>query len=363
MLRLLRYPAVVSNMRRLAASAMSKDVLAAFVDFDYQHYALGDMLTKQVSLGCQAIEKNCRAIDLFALVDPARPSAPTQGFVAPENYIHHLSNLMPAFLCTPMLRAVHVLRDGGLSASYYRMAAKWSRVPIWPSYSSQVRREMTYPLGHHEINAFHAKHDYIPKLQIPKGYETWVNAFIEKHLANKFVVCINPRQSRLTPSPAVIYRDADLGVWHEFITSAKKEFDDVVFLQLGSYSEWSRSLLDLENVVVPRAWGLNLAHELALLCSSNMFLGTSSGFATMATFSDIPYLICDIEHFFAPFSGVNAYDESYPFADPGQVLLWEKEAPDLLLAHLERVYEPWARRKRPKRSQRPTPPAAVSNRS
>ena len=346
MRKLLKIPAVLRDMKRLAREAMSPNVLTAFIDFDYQHYALGDMLTKAVYCACRAIDSGCRAIDLFLIIDPSRPSAPAQGFVTPENYVTHLYGLAPAFLCTPMLRALHILRDSGLAASYYRVAAVQAGHPHWPSYRAQARREITYPLGHHEINDFHARRGYVPKLQAPQGYEAWARAFAAKLMPGKFVVCVNPRQSRLTASPAVTYRDANLEDWYAFIDRAGVELPRVVFLQVGGYAEWDRTILDRDNVIVPRAMGLGLAHELALMSRAQMFIGTSSGFAAMATFSDLPYLICDVEHFFAPFAGIEVGADAYPFAGEDQFLLWEKEEPDLLFAHLERVFERWPRRGR-----------------
>lgn len=341
MRKLLKLPGVLKDMNRLAGEAMSPRVLTAFIDFDYQHYALGDMLTKEVHCACRAIDAGCEAIDLMLIVDPSRPSAPAQGFVTPENYVTHLCGLAPAFLCTPMLRALHILRDHGLSASYYRVAAAKTGHPHWPSYRAQTRREITYPLGHHEINDFHARRGHVPKLHAPRGYEDWVRAFAARHMPGKFVVCVNPRQSRLTASPAVTYRDANLEDWYAFIDRAGAALPEVVFVQLGGYAEWDRTILHRDNVVVPRAMGLGLAHELALMSHARMFIGTSSGFATMATFSDLPYLICDVEHFFAPFAGIEVGAHGYPFAREDQFLLWEKEEPDLLFAHLERVFERW----------------------
>jgi len=354
MRKLLKFPAVLRDMKRLAGEAMSPQVLTAFIDFGYQHYALGDMLTKEVHCACQAIDAGCEAIDLFLIVDPSRPSAPAQGFVTPENYVTHLFGLAPAFLCTPMLRALHILRDGGLGASYYRVAAVKAGVPHWPSYRAQARREITYPLGHHEINDFHARHGYVPRLQAPRGYEAWVRTFAARFMAGKFIVCVNPRQSRLTPSPAVTYRDANLEDWYAFVDRAGRQLPEVMFVQVGGYAEWDRTILHRDNVIVPRAMGLGLAHELALMSQAQMFIGTSSGFATMATFSDLPYLICDIEHFFAPFAGIEVGADGYPFGRNDQILLWEKEEPDLLFAHLERVFE---RRPGETRAE-PAPPGA-----
>ena len=327
---------VLSDYRNVQKGVFPPDHFLAIIDFGYQHYALGDLLTKEVNFACQAIEAGVDNIDLVVSIDPARPSAPAQGFVTPENYPTHLLNLVPALLCTPMLRSFRLLRDGGMTTSFLREAARKSGIAMWPSHEDQIQRRITYPLGHDAINAFHARYGYIPMLQPPRGYLAWADAYRDRFHDGKFLVSINPRQSRLTPNPAVIYRDADLDDWYEFLKMAGEEFPDVQFLQLGGFDEWRRELIDFPNVTILRAEGLGLAHELALLTVSDLFLGTSSGFATMATFTDTPYLICDIEHFFAPFAGVEVGAQHYPFANENQMLLWGRESADLLLAHLER---------------------------
>ena len=336
MKKLLSARNVLRDFRQTQAAATPDDAFLAIIDFGYQHYALGDLLTKEVNFACQAMEAGIEHIDLVVSIDPARPSAPAQGFVTPENYQTHLLNLAPALLCTPMLRSFRLLRDGGMTTSLLREAARKSGAPMWPAYEDQIQRRINYPLGHDAINAFHTKHGYIPKLQPPRGYLGWAEAYRARFHEGKFLVSINPRQSRLTPNPAVIYRDADLDQWYDFLRMAGEEFPDVQFLQLGGFDEWRRELIDFPNVTIPRTEGLGLAHELALLTISDLFLGTSSGFATMATFTDTPYLICDIEHFFAPFAGVEVGATHYPFGHENQVLLWGKESADLLLAHLER---------------------------
>ncbi len=57
---------------------------------------------------------------------------------------------------------------------------------------------------------------------------------------------------------------------------------------VGGFPEWEHGLLYRRNVFVPRAHGLQLAHELALMKIANLFMGTSSGFATFATFAALP---------------------------------------------------------------------------
>lgn len=331
---------VIQSLRqfdRRAKIALPDGSLAAFIDFEYFHYALGDFLTISTEIACHAIDNACSGIDCFIAIDPGRPAAPAQGFINAENYTFHLENLAPAILCTPMLRSVHFLRDRGRTAGFYRQAAKRLRRPIWPNYKSQISKRITYPLGHGAINDFFRRRGYVPQLEAPKGYEAWAATYIAKNIPNRFLVAVHPRQSRLSQAPATTYRDAALEEWKTLFRHCASERPDIHFLLMGGFSEWHRDLYVLPNITIPRALGLNLAHELALMQRSDLFLGSSSGFATMATFSDIPYQISNVEHMFAPFAGIEI-GENYPFAGENQNLHWQPENADTLLQFLDLVY-------------------------
>jgi hypothetical protein len=311
---------------------------AGIIDFSYQHYALGDLLTSQVNLACLALEQHCRGLDLYIIVDPRAPAARAQSFITPDNYLTHLDNVFPALLVSPMLRSIRLIRDP-LTAGLSLLSLIRRRVPMWPRLFDHLRRRMTYPLGHAIINRFHGRHGYIPTLGAPRGYAGWARRFIEQHHAGQFLVCINPRQSRLTSTPAVTYRDAPLEEWYEFLRGVGRRYPDVHFFMLGGFAEWEHTLLRLPNVSIPRTMGLTLAHELALLAASDLFMGTSSGFATMATFSNVAYVITHIEPFFAGYAGVAVDAERYPFAGANQHLVWQREDARLLLHYFQRVHD------------------------
>lgn len=310
---------------------------AGVIDFSYQHYALGDVLTSQMNMACLAVERGCSGIDLYVIVYPWAPSAPSQSFVTPANYPVHLDNLFPAFLCSPMLRSIRVIRDP-LAAGLQTLSLLASRVPVWPSPWDHLRRRMTYPIAHDIINRFHARHGYVPTLSAPRGYARWAREFIGRHYPDRFLVCVNPRQSRLTSVAATTYRDASLAEWYEFFRVVERRYPEAHFFMLGGYGEWEHKLLAHENVTIPRTLGLTLAHELALLEGAHLFMGTSSGFATMATFTRVPYVITNVEHVFAPHAGISVGSERYPFATEHQHLVWAPENARLLLEQFERIY-------------------------
>jgi hypothetical protein len=77
---------------------------------------------------------------------------------------------------------------------------------------------------------------------------------------------------------------------------------------------------------------------LALLRIADAFIGTSSGFATFATFTDIAYAIVNVEQSFAGPAEVRPGDRHFPFAKANQILTWQQESTEELLALFEEVY-------------------------
>ena len=329
-------------LARIAKSDRSR--FTCMVDFAYHHYALGDALTTQVIAACLAEESGCSGVDLVLLLNPERPAAPTQSFITEGNYPLHLENLLPAFLCLPQLLRLRIVRDR-VTPGYVVCSLAASRAPRWPPLRDHLRQHIEWPLDHDIIDRFYKRHGRIPQLGAPKGYGEWAREFLARHAAGKYIVAVNPRQSRFSPIPATTYRDSPLDEWHRFIDMAGSRYPEVHFLMLGGFHEWDRTLLRRSNVTVPRTMGLSLAHELALLVHANLFLGTSSGFATMATFTKVPYLISNVEPFFAAFVQVDADASRYPFASKNQTLSWRREDAELLMAHFESEY----------RGQRDTP--------
>lgn len=324
------------------------------IDFLYQHYALGDILTTEIDVAIMASEQGREHIDLVVALDPGRPAASLQGFITPLNYLMYLDNLYPAFLCMPKLRSLKLIRDR-LTFSYTMLAKAVSKQPMWPSLQSHLRMAQSYPLGHKRINAFHERNGYVPKLTAPIGYDSWAKQFLKQQMPGRTIVVINPRQSALASVAAVVYRDAPLPEWYRFLRLVSERYPKVMFFMVGGFVEWENALQRLPNVYIPRAHGLTLGHELAILANADMFIGTSSGFATFATFSDIPYAIVNIEHFFANYAGVEPGAEHYPFGHADQLLTWERENCATLLDLFERILDAAALRRREASGEYPAP--------
>jgi len=318
-----------------AVSAMPDAFLGVY-DYSYAPYALGDCLTWQEKILCGAIDHGYSKIRLCLVTDPWRPSCYLQPHINTLNYPQFIQSLYPAMFSNPLVESVQVFRDR-YAFNLFLFTAWRKGIASWPSYEDHFNCELDY-ISHKEINAFYDKHGYLPRLAAPRGYEAAVDGFIERYGRRRYLVTCNIRLSQMSRYPADINRDSPIEVWHRFFALVGARYPDVLFLYLGGYGEWDANMSKHPNVVIMRGIGFNLGHELAMIHRSDMFIGSSSGFAAAATFSKTPYVITNMEPRFSRFNGVPVDEPRYPFGLDHQYISWVPETPELLMENFERVY-------------------------
>ena len=310
-------------------------------DYRYAPYSLGDTVTWQMNVLISAIEAGAGAIDHILVVDPNNPACRMQPHINAANYTLALQNIFPAFLCSPLLRGIRLFRTRA-AFNLFLLSRVAGGHKTYPSFANHLLRRMRaggiinssnggFPLNHSLINAFNAKHGYLPRLAAPRGYEEAARTFLRRYATGKRIVTVHMRQSRLSASAAALHRDSMLSEWDNFFKATQLRWPEVMFVILGGYQEWERPIMFLDNVIIPRAQGFGLAHDLAFLHQSDLFIGASSGFSAMATFSAVPYVIVDMEHDFSKYNEIPVGESRYPFALENQSIYWQKENAKLLL--------------------------------
>lgn len=324
----------VSYLRELSHSRQnSPGELIGVVDFGYVPIALGDAITIMVNMNAKAFETKSKNLRLYLVADGGKFNH--QHHINGVTYFQYINNILPVFSCSPTLTSLHLMHSRkNLDAFIFALHLQGKTV--WPGYELYARRNLDY-YSHHYLNSFFKKNGFIPKIICPRGYENQVDGFFDRYLKNKFVVSVNIRQRQFMSDHAQLERDSPIDQWYRFFDLVAQKYPNVVFVNLGGYTEWDRDLARKSNVVIPRILGLGLGEEIGVLLKANLFMGTSSGFAAGATFSDVPYVITNYERAVAPRVGINIGD-NYPFANKHQTISWERESTGLLMSLFEEKF-------------------------
>ena len=327
----------------------------AVYDFEIMPYALGDVLTWNVQTAIRCEEHARERVDAYICMDERHPASIYQrDLVTADNCGLYFSELFGAFGTHPkpggaflyrrreeMLEKLREVAKGNAANS--ESLADYERALESRKNESALIEHFSRSIKSHErINAFAAEHGRIPLLRPSMGCEPDVTGLVTKRFAGKRIVVVHMRLRRLDAGyggEQTYTRDSDFLEWFEFLKDADKKHPDVQFVVMGRLQEKPLELLRLPNVMSVRVLGLGLGHELTLMLRSDLFIGASSGFATMANFSKVPYFITNVNRESCEAYRIALGSERLPFATERQILVYEPETREMLMHLLERGLE------------------------
>jgi hypothetical protein len=373
--------------------------IAAIYDFEIFPFALGDVLTWNVRTAMRCEELGRERVDIYICADQQYPTGLQRGIINSQNFDLFFSELFGAFSTHPKLGNIHIFRQrGSLIARLQEISAEdevnveavrdylgilnyrvlenasnrvkrtlFSRVrgnqfvrKIYKRYlpslvknqvidalersallsnEEVVNRYFTkYIYSHESINAFAARRGGIPLLRPSLGCEPDIDELIARRFAGKKIVPFHLRLRRLDAGYGGEHsysRDSDFLEWYDFLKEAAGRYPEVEFIALGRLQEKPLELLRLPNVTSLRIFGMGLNHELTLMLKSDLFIGTSSGFAALANFSSIPYFITHMNPGSCQAYAIPDGADRLPFARENQKLIYARETSELLMSLLE----------------------------
>lgn len=367
--------------------------LVAIYDFELFPYALGDVLTWNVRTAMRCEELGYELVDVYVCLDEKYCSGIFQkDMVNSENYQLFFSELYTAFGTHPKLGNVFIFRDRkslferlidlakkdsniAESIDEYLLVLEYSQKhksrldfistirekldPIkdaikagLPKKAREIFYNLAMPAGkkvteyfdkyihsHAAINSFYEKNNRIPLLNKSLGCESDIEVFLENVLEKKKIVVFHLRLRRLDigfGGESSYDRDSDFFEWYDFLNTVSRDYPEVIFVALGRLQEKPLELLKLPNVISLRSFGLGLGHELTLMRDSDLFIGSSSGFAAYANFTSIPYFITNMNNGACAAYNIPEGCKKLPFASSNQELIYEKESSELLMELVKR---------------------------
>jgi len=325
----------------------------AVYDFELFPFALGDVLTWNVQTAIRCEELGRKRVDIFICLDNLQPVFLYQrGLVTSENSALFFDDLFGAFGTHPNLGRLLLYRRREDMLERLRRTlvndvensqdlVNYERALAGGEYQLDIRNEYFTDCihSHERMNSYAARHGHIPMLRPSMGCSGEVSDLVSKEFIGKRIVTVHMRLRRLDAgygAPETYSRDSDFLEWYAFLREANIKHPDVQFVVLGRLQEKPLELLRMPNVISLRTWGLGLGHELSLILRSDLFIGTSSGFAAMANFSEVPYFITRMNRNSCLAYGIPSGSTRLPFGHPRQVLVYEPETSEMLMRLLER---------------------------
>jgi hypothetical protein len=379
---------IISGLRTVKLNS-----LIAIYDFEFFPYALGDVLTWNVRTAMLCEELGRKSVNIYICLDSRHLSRVFQlDLIGKDNYELFFSELYTAFGTHPCLgnisifrtredlieNLMHAAESDPIAAEtieeYLLVLEKSEKYKFLSDMVSAIRRrlapikdalkgtlpkkawkvifKLADPAGskvteyfdkhihsHEMINAFSVKFGQIPILLEALGCSPDIDEFMSQRLLGKKIVPFHLRLRRLDAGyggDETYDRDSDFLEWYDFLLLAARRYNDVTFVALGRLQEKPLVLLGLPNVISLRSFGMGLGHELTLMNRSDLFIGSSSGFAAYANFSRTPYFITKMSPGACRAYVISEGSTRLPFAFPKQELVYEKETSEMLMGLLER---------------------------
>lgn len=365
--------------------------LIAIYDFELFPYALGDVLTWNIRTAMRCEELGKKNVDVYICTDEKHSASIYQrGLINPDNFELFFSELYGAFGTNPKLGNIFIFREReSMIEQLQKIAVKdpdnlealndylqilnpkvsdlllrkvlkkfankirphaivktflkrWTPAAIQNNVSEEAALNhyfIKYIYSHQSINKFYETKSYIPLLKPSLGCTPDVDEIIGREFKDKKIVPFHLRLRRLDVGYGgdhTYTRDSDFLEWYDFLKNASSKYPDVQFVALGRLQEKPLEILRLPNVTSIRAYGMGLGHELTLMLRSDLFIGSSSGFAALANFSQLPYFITRMNPSSCDAYAIAEKTDQLPFAMANQKLIYEEETSDLLMNLLEK---------------------------
>lgn len=311
-----------------------KKRLLIIYDLTTQPFSIGDILTfQQASLVLKDIHK-IDIIDFVIVNNQQKLLFNDKVFnnINEDNYFYHLASILPVAQVNPYLGSIHAFNSFIELAKFINKYS--SEYIVWPSqFKINFTKEyLYYDIFENILYPYYKLNGKLPALKSRNILSNWAKDFFKEHVNNLYPVTVNIRSNKLYQKE----RNLDIDSWIEFFKYCSDKYP-VKFIIICSFSEIDIRFKNLKNVVVAKDFFTNVEQDLALISESFLHMGAASGPATIAFFSNKPYIIFKSEFHLQYFLKKNiiTYDRSnntqkFFFSLNNQYLIPGKDTLDII---------------------------------
>lgn len=316
------------------ANAPQRRLLVIY-DFASQPFSIGDILIFQEASLILRERHNLDLIDFALVYNRDTPVVPDPAFsaITKENFLFHLSSVLPAAQVNPHLGSLLLFDSHGRLEQY--IADNSDTYTVWPTLEQYGTRDYLFYYCFNTLFTEHyEEHGSLPVMQSREAASSWAKRFIADHSKGAVPVTIQVRRNRANPG-----RDANYDAWLSFMAKCAERYP-VKFFIVCSRSEIDERFRELSNAVVVKDYGTILEQDLAILESGLMHMGMASGPATIVNFSAKPYCLFKWDINLETVHGIvqDGYRYRFNFANPLQNWIFMDETPEMLMVEFERLW-------------------------
>jgi len=322
----------------LTPNSQKKRILGLW-DYEALPWSVGDPLVFLETLSVIKLENNAEEIDICVVYNRDTPGGHRGrrgwNILSIENAQDYMLEFLPLFGTCPYLGSVFQFNS---REEFYRfLRGNIERYYVFPRLSQHLGETYNFYGGasYREILEFYHAHGYIPHLRIGDRDSSWAQWFYLSHLPKGAVpITLSLKRTSHTPE-----RNADPAVWLSFMDKCKMHFPEAFFVVIGLREEIFGGLRNRSNVIIAKDFGTSIIEDLALIRTSSLYMATCSGVATIALFSDLPFLIFQWPGYSLRHMGLNP-GEKFPFLTDKQKIFDDSTTvtPELLFDEFKKLY-------------------------
>lgn len=305
----------------LRSHARGEKRILAIWDFRTVPYSIGDLIVLHEITQILRLTHQVDKVDFCFVCDPRRPvRKPGEQGVTPQNFHRHFPSLVSTVYSNPHVGSFFLFHSHDQLEAF--VTDNVERYHIWPGFGKYVTKHKAYADNFSFIQDFYRRNGFIPYLDCRPAALEWAYSFYEKHVRPEFPVVVHLRNNPLSGAR----RNARLDAWLEFFKACEGNFD-VRFILIGAAEEIDERFRHLPNVLIAKDYQTSVEQDLVLVCTSLIFLGSSSGPSDMAIYTKTPYIVFG----YVPANERLSYRGSPDFATDMQRFVWEPETADILM--------------------------------
>lgn len=307
-----------------------KKLIVGIYDFSKQPYALGDIILFLQNIKCLQMLKNINKIRIIIKINSDNPSnLNQQKIINNSNFKTFLFKICRTF-CLIDTNEIYFINDSKVF-NYQIFRNYFEGNYIYPGVYDYFTDNIDIST-HRIVNKTFNQKKKIPLFNTSIIMKNKLNKIKKK----KISITVSIRNQKKT-NQVDTKRDAKYENWIEFFKISKHKFPNIIFLILGDYDEFDYQLLKIPNVYLTRFRGHDLFDDLGFILSSDFFIGSSSGFANLAIFSNVNYSIMSVKKEHESDGLIKYGSRKYIFANDRQNLIWSDESTNTLIKQIEHL--------------------------